>query len=161
MKNTDQINPQRSISIMCVPNSGAPRGPIALPILNTQVAALIEQVDATVLRKSRPKMPSKRGHRVVHSYHDHLFDQQDGPDPVTRGGVNTPFPLKLHEVLKNIEKDGLADVVSWQPHGRCFVVHKPDVFLKDIMPKYFNQTRIASFRHCWDPVDRHSRGSCA
>jgi hypothetical protein len=75
-----------------------------------------------------------------------LFDQQDGPEPVARGGVMTPFPLKLHDVLKNIEEDGLADIISWQPHGRCFVVHKPDVFLKDVMPKYFSQTRIASFQ---------------
>ena len=33
-----------------------------------------------------------------------------GPDP--------PFPVKLHYVLEEVKKDGLDDIVSWQPHGR-------------------------------------------
>ena len=33
-----------------------------------------------------------------------------GPDP--------PFPVKLHYVLGEAQKDGLDHIVSWQPHGR-------------------------------------------
>lgn len=58
----------------------------------------------------------------------------------------TPFPVKLHQVLESVEKDGLGDVISWQPHGRCFIVRKPDIFISRVMPAYFNQTKIASFQ---------------
>jgi hypothetical protein len=37
-----------------------------------------------------------------------------------RGGVSISFPLKLHSVLEQVEVDGFAHVISWQPHGRCF-----------------------------------------
>lgn len=65
---------------------------------------------------------------------------------VSRGGVVTPFPWKLHDMLETIEEDGYGDVVSWQPHGRCFVVHNPTKFVQTVMPLYFNQTKFASFQ---------------
>jgi hypothetical protein len=62
-------------------------------------------------------------------------------------GITVPFPLKLHEMLDQIEKDGLASVISWQPHGRCFVVHDQKRFAADaVMAKYFRQTKFASFQ---------------
>lgn len=65
---------------------------------------------------------------------------------VSRGGVATPFPWKLHDMLETIEEDGYANIVSWQPHGRCFVVHNPTKFVQTVMPIYFNQTKFASFQ---------------
>lgn len=63
-----------------------------------------------------------------------------------RGGVVTPFPEKLFAMLNRIQEDGHADVVSWQPHGRCFVVHRPEVFVASVMPMYFKQTKLTSFQ---------------
>lgn len=63
-----------------------------------------------------------------------------------RGGVVKPFPLKLHEMLDQIEDEGLASVVCWQPHGRAFMVRKPREFVEYVMPKYFNQSKFASFQ---------------
>lgn len=63
-----------------------------------------------------------------------------------KGGVITPFPLKLHNMLSQIEDDGLSSVISWQPHGRAFVVRNPAEFSKRVMPKYFKQTKFASFQ---------------
>jgi len=57
-----------------------------------------------------------------------------------------PFPRMLYEMLKVVEKNGQTDIVSWQPHGRCFLVHKPEKFIKDIMPKLFRQTKYSSFQ---------------
>jgi hypothetical protein len=34
---------------------------------------------------------------------------------------------------------------SWQIHGRCFIVHKPDKF-KEILPRYFKLSKIQSFQ---------------
>lgn len=57
-----------------------------------------------------------------------------------------PFPVKLHAMLDKSEADGLADVVSWAAHGRCFWVHKPKKFVMHIMPQHFKQSKMTSFR---------------
>lgn len=91
---------------------------------------------------------SKRRHVVKHAYHDHAFDKDDteskkkqrkGP----RGGVTTPFPVKLHMLL---EENEYADIISWQPHGRCFLLHDPKQFLEIVMPRSFKQTKLTSFQ---------------
>lgn len=33
-------------------------------------------------------------------------------------GINDTFPCKLYLMLSDTEEQGLAQVVSWQPHGR-------------------------------------------
>jgi hypothetical protein len=90
----------------------------------------------------------KQRHLVKHEYHDHAFDDEDslkskkqrrGP----RGGVTTPFPVKLHILL---EENLYGNVISWQPHGRCFILRKPKEFLAEVMPKYFKQTKLTSFQ---------------
>jgi hypothetical protein len=41
--------------------------------------------------------------------------------------VNSPsrsdgkIPVRLHYLVSERERDGLDDIVSWQPHDRCFV----------------------------------------
>ena len=98
-------------------------------------------------------------------------DQRKGP----KGGVKVPFPTKLHLMISKVEGSGLRHVVSWwdplhlvcvlffryatqtnkqcvhcirarQPHGRCFVVHKPKEFVADVMPTYFRQSKLTSFQ---------------
>jgi hypothetical protein len=64
---------------------------------------------------------------------------------VSRGGVVTPFPWKLHDMLESVEEEGYAHIVSWQVHGRCFMVHKPREFV-ELIQKYFNQSKLASFQ---------------
>eukprot|EP00980_Cylindrotheca_fusiformis_P029873 scaffold23996_cov117-Cylindrotheca_fusiformis.AAC.1 len=84
--------------------------------------------------------------RVQHNYHDHACDCCPGITHVpARGGVITPFPLKLHAMLKGVEQDGLQHIVSWQPHGRCFAIHDSKEFAK-ILPDYFQLSKISSFQ---------------
>jgi HSF-type DNA-binding len=52
-----------------------------------------------------------------------------------RGGVVTPFPMRLYDMLDKVKDEGMEKVVSWQPHGRCFVVRRPNDFVKDILPR--------------------------
>jgi len=54
------------------------------------------------------------------------------PSGERRAGGN--FPVRLHYLLMQIENDNLSHIVSWQTHGRCFVVHKQDQFVKQILP---------------------------
>lgn len=71
---------------------------------------------------------------------------QEMPTASTKGGVPCQFPRKLHEMLDYVVVQGLEHVVSWQPHGRAFRVHKPKEFAKFVMPLFFGQTKYASFQ---------------
>lgn len=113
--------------------------------------------------RSRRSSPAKRNmikHFVEHNYHDHAHDpplpmenesefmgnhdKEDSQESVDenknrrrgghRGGVAVPFPEKLHYMLSQMERNETSHIVNWQPHGRCFVVHKPKEFVEDIMP---------------------------
>jgi len=105
-------------------------------------------------RKRKPQKPGKTAklnerHFVVHNYHDHSHDGIEDFDWLQqqrKSGVAVSFPLRLHEMLDQIESDGLADVISWQPHGRAFLIHKPKEFTSHVMPKYFKQTKLTSFQ---------------
>lgn len=55
----------------------------------------------------------------------------------------TPFPIRLYEMLTTLGDD--CDIISWQPHGRCFVVHKPVEFTR-LLPQFFKLSKIASFQ---------------
>lgn len=71
--------------------------------------------------------------------------QEEGDDynkSIAKGGVTTPFPWKLHDMLDDMASQGKHSVVTWQPHGKAFMVHKPKEFVQDIMPHYFNQTKV-------------------
>ena len=62
-----------------------------------------------------------------------------------RGGVQTPFPEKLHTMLQEMEAEGKTDIVSFYSHGRAFGVHDPDRFVDEIMPKFFKMGKWNSF----------------
>jgi Heat shock transcription factor len=95
---------------------------------------------------------TQQKHCVQHNYHDHAFDSGDSLEAdkpmVSKGGVTVPFPLKLHDMLEHIElnEPELADIVSWQPHGRCFLVHKPKLFAEMVLQRFFQQKKYASFQ---------------
>jgi hypothetical protein len=49
-------------------------------------------------------------------------------------------------MLEDAESSGDDDIVSLLPDGKAFLIHKIDEFVSEIMPKYFNATRVASFQ---------------
>ena len=71
---------------------------------------------------------------------------------IARGGVTVPFPYKLHIMLDSMDAEATQgkttgkSIVSWQPHGRAFKVHKKEEFVKLIMPHFFRQSKYASFQ---------------
>lgn len=100
-------------------------------------------------RKKAPSSSKKR--EIQHNYHDHAND--DGKvymetPIVSKGGVTVPFPMKLHNMLEQIAQyeNELEHIVSWQPHGRCFLVHKIKEFQEDVLPRFFQQRKYASFQ---------------
>jgi hypothetical protein len=75
----------------------------------------------------------------------HSLFHRDGSRRM-RGGVIEPFPEKLHRLLMEVEAAGRADVISFVANGRAFAIHKPDKFFKEIVPLYFRQSRLSSFK---------------
>ena len=45
------------------------------------------------------------------------------------------FPMRLHALLAD---PTVRDIISWLPHGKSFVVIRPDVFATDVLPRYFS-----------------------
>eukprot|EP00934_Nitzschia_sp_Nitz4_P001035 Nitzschia sp. Nitz4//scaffold6_size259037//139739//140719//NITZ4_001083-RA/size259037-processed-gene-0.21-mRNA-1//1//CDS//3329556920//1035//frame0 len=60
--------------------------------------------------------------------------------------VRQPFPCKVYEMLEDADSKGFSDVVAWNKEGNGFMVHNKDRFTKEIVPKYYNQTRYKSFQ---------------
>jgi hypothetical protein len=44
------------------------------------------------------------------------------------------FPSRLHSVLAD---PTVRDIITWLPHGKSFVVLRPDVFVNQVLPRYF------------------------
>ena len=83
------------------------------------------------------KTPGNRNRKLVqHNYRDysHRFP---GAGKTDRRAINETFPLKLHSVLMQIERDGLDSIFGWLPHGRSFKIHKEKEFKDIILPMYF------------------------
>lgn len=80
---------------------------------------------------------NKNRHFVQHNYHD-LLNEADSESSDNKSILwNDSFPMKLHRILDEVEKEGLAHIVSWQPHGRAFIIRDAALFSRIIMPKYF------------------------
>ncbi|CAJ1964997.1 unnamed protein product [Cylindrotheca closterium] len=56
------------------------------------------------------------------------------------------FPEKLHRLLLEVELEGLSDIISFTSDGRAFQIHKPKQFFDKIVPRYFNQSHLSSFK---------------
>jgi hypothetical protein len=49
------------------------------------------------------------------------------------------------EAMAEVGED--ESIVSWQPHGKAFRVHQPDLFARIVMPRFFKQqTKYKSFQ---------------
>ncbi|KAL3916215.1 MAG: hypothetical protein SGILL_005278 [Bacillariaceae sp.] len=106
----------------------------------------------------KPGLTAKKNERhfVKHDYHDHAFDtdESDVDDEAAayRGKPRKPcstaqtFPMKLHSLLERVEADGHSHIISWQPHGRCFLIHNPKEFADVVLPTYLRQGKLTSFQ---------------
>jgi hypothetical protein len=102
-------------------------------------------------RRRKPQKPGKTAklhdrHFVVHDYHDHMSDGDASDDHYCHESRAGSFPMTLHAILHQVHLDGLDHIISWQPHGRCFVVHDPKAFLDQVLVRYFRQTKMTSFQ---------------
>lgn len=61
-------------------------------------------------------------------------------------GAKSKFPFLLHQLLSDMQANGIEDIISWQPHGRAFSMHDRDTFETQIIPLYFRQSTVSSFQ---------------
>ena len=103
----------------------------------------------TKKHNSNEEKAEQHNEKVVHNYHDYAHEVEKGEgragnqliliqehtqsSDMSKGGEQK-FPVKLHYMLNELEKDGMDEIVSWQPHGRCFHVHKQQQFVEHVLP---------------------------
>lgn len=107
---------------------------------NLTKSASVRQPSHQRSRQSNKLGGSLGGGRAV-SYSDYsnehpLPEERDCWALSTRTTSSPVFPLKLHETLTQIEKDGYDDIIGWLPHGRSFKIHKQKEFTDIILPRY-------------------------
>ena len=64
----------------------------------------------------------------------------------SRGGNTLLFPWKLQDMLQTSISEGKESIVSWLSHGNAFKVHNVLVFVSEILPLFFKQTKYKSFQ---------------
>ena len=67
--------------------------------------------------------------------------------------TKSEFPIKLYAMLELADYHvGFSQAVTWLPHGRAFRILNKDKFMDEVVPVFFNQTKIRSFNrqlHLW------------
>jgi hypothetical protein len=115
-----------------------------------------------------PIHPSASSSPAETSNEDRQEQEQEGDSPsalvaelnASSASALPSFPVKLYEMMQDASTLGFEDVVSWQPplpgrvggkgtsssSSNSFKVHNTDRFVKEIMARYFKQTRYKSFQ---------------
>jgi hypothetical protein len=121
--------------------------PSSAPILIPSSAAAIKKRNSVKKSLLNASPSTKRSY--THNYHDHsndpIYIPPGGGIVATaavnnnnnngKGGVPVQFPERLYRMLMEVGENEQEEIVSWQPHGRCFIVHQPQKFLQEIIPK--------------------------
>jgi hypothetical protein len=77
--------------------------------------------------------PSSSSQGILHHSPANPRSKTTRSFPTTNGVKPKIFPQRLHDILND---KSLADTVTWLPHGRSFVIIRPDVFTQEVLPKY-------------------------
>jgi hypothetical protein len=90
---------------------------------------------AVLVETNNDEKAEHRNEKVPHNYHDYANEVDDKiAERAEKQHFMDNFPIKLHYMLSELETDGMDDVVSWQPHGRSFIVHKQPQFVEKLLP---------------------------
>lgn len=90
-----------------------------------------------------------------HHYHDGNHDDNSSTNSSSDENDHssmkrTPrcaiFPNKLHDMLDHCEANRLQHIASWEMHGRAFKISSIDLFLKELMPRFFKLTKFESLQ---------------
>jgi hypothetical protein len=69
------------------------------------------------------------------------------------------FPWRVHFVLERAEEEGWLSVISWLPgNDSAFKVHDVERFSKQILNKYFQQSKFSKFYEKGKNKERNKNG---
>jgi len=105
--------------------------------------------DARCAAKSKDGTPPGGQDTPSSQYHDFSSAPDIDIPRKTKGGVKIPFPVKLFHLLYYIDlyEPELAQIISWQPHGRCFLARDIKRMEEhNVLARFFRQKNYASFR---------------
>jgi hypothetical protein len=79
---------------------------------------------------------------------DAIFDQERSTTsrPSSRGALTLLFPRKLQLMLHKCTTDNKESIVSWVSRGKAFKVYNIPIFVSEILPLFFKQTKYKSFQ---------------
>lgn len=111
---------------------------------------LVEAATAlTKLVSSPPPADASSWSSLVEDRHAVSDDDERARKPSRKKSVQREiFPQRLMAIL---EDSSLSDICSWLPHGRSFVIIRPDLFTTQVLPKYLppvdarGSTKYSSF----------------
>lgn len=87
-----------------------------------------------------PAASSSSEDMVYNDYSKSKDDDKDLADLLSEAdaggvkGTDQTFPVKLHQLLSGSDEDGFSHIVSWQVHGRSFIVKKHKEFVEKVLP---------------------------
>ncbi|KAJ3799624.1 HSF-type DNA-binding-domain-containing protein [Lentinula aff. detonsa] len=115
-----------------------------------------DEIHPQVTHHQPPLLPRLDNHpQIKHEQRDSLLyhNQQPVPSVMEDSMPSTSdFVKKLYKML---EDQSFQDVVSWGPHGDCFVVKDMNEFTKSILPRMFKHSNFASFVRQLNKYDFH------
>jgi hypothetical protein len=81
----------------------------------------------------------------LNSLHDKQVDEPMSLKTSSYSGnisMPTPFLSKLYEL---VDDPNTTNLVSWMDSGDAFMVHRPNEFAREILPRYFKHNNFSSF----------------
>ena len=73
--------------------------------------------------------------------HQQYKDRAQEDARMEHPGASENFLKKLHRILIETQANGLMNVISWQPHGRAFLIHDTKAFEQTVMKVYFKKQK--------------------
>ncbi|KAL7530815.1 hypothetical protein ACHAXR_003688 [Thalassiosira sp. AJA248-18] len=149
--------------VAAAPIAAATKPPLSSSApLSTSPSSATKAAPSAKRRRRGPQRPGKTATDkerlfVQHDYHDLSLEPDalpggDGPSTSKKTDqqatlLTESFPMKLHRILEETCALGQSHIISWQPHGRAFKIHKPALFTSQIMPLYFpKMKKLTSFQ---------------
>jgi len=105
------------------------------------------QEDSEAKKRSEPDVTELI--KVLNGSDDSLSENsKENPSGrvIKRKTKREQFPEKLYRILEELEQEGKDTIISFVNEGTAFEIHQPEEFEDQIIPRYFRQGGISSFK---------------
>lgn len=107
----------------------------ALSHLVEAATALARLTESTVSRAPEPSAPIGTT-SVISDEEESRVVRSKEIASASKSGLNGKREIFPQRLLAILNDKSLTDIITWLPHGRSFVIIRPDVFTEKVLPKY-------------------------